>query len=613
MKDIFKYGSFTANEIKPSGWLKRQLEIQAEGLSGNLDKMWPDVRDSAWIGGDREGWERVPYWLDGFIPLAYLLDDEELKARAQKYIDSIIAGQKADGWICPCGDDDRAKYDMWAHLLICKVLVVYYECSGDERVEEVVYKAMRSLKTHLESHELFEWGKYRWFEGIIAILWIYQRRQESWLDELVVLLGKQGRSYKELFADWKDQIPKREWTFHTHVVNLAMALKSEALFSCVTGDDPGEFAEKMYSQLMEHHGMAIGHFTGDECLAGTDAIQGTELCGVVEAMYSHELLARITGDTVWMDRAELLAYNGLPATTSADMWTHQYDQMTNQIACAKLNKPSVFGTNGISSNRFGLEPNYGCCTANFNQGWPKFALNTFVKADDGVISMALAPSVLTAEIGDVEVKIALATDYPFGETLNYTVECAKETEFSLGIRIPAFAKKAFVDGIPAESGKIFTLKRVWSGKTAVTVTFEFETKLNARPKELFALQRGPLFYSVPIAERREMEEYISEGVERKFPYCDYNIYPASEWQYAFAGEEFTVEKGEISDMPFDENKPPITVEAELAVINWGLLEGQDYVCAVTPADTTPISFKKVRLQPYGCTNLRMTELPKVKK
>ena len=77
---------FTARELKPEGWLRRQLEVQAAGLSGNLDKVWPDVRDSAWIGGDREGWERVPYWLDGVVPLAYLLEDEDLIARAKKYI-----------------------------------------------------------------------------------------------------------------------------------------------------------------------------------------------------------------------------------------------------------------------------------------------------------------------------------------------------------------------------------------------------------------------------------------------------------------------------------------------------------------------------------------------
>jgi len=74
---------YTSRELKPRGWIRRQLEIQAEGLSGHLDQIWPDVRDSAWIGGPCEGWERVPYWLDGFIPLAYLLEDEDKIARAK--------------------------------------------------------------------------------------------------------------------------------------------------------------------------------------------------------------------------------------------------------------------------------------------------------------------------------------------------------------------------------------------------------------------------------------------------------------------------------------------------------------------------------------------------
>ncbi|MBQ9794828.1 MAG: hypothetical protein IJW34_07790, partial [Clostridia bacterium] len=84
-----KWNFFTSKELKPAGWMKRQLEIQAEGLCGNLDKVWRDVRDSAWIGGNADGWERVPYWLDGFIPMAYLLENEDMIARAKKYMDAI--------------------------------------------------------------------------------------------------------------------------------------------------------------------------------------------------------------------------------------------------------------------------------------------------------------------------------------------------------------------------------------------------------------------------------------------------------------------------------------------------------------------------------------------
>ena len=73
-----RYRLFSPSELRPSGWLRKQLRIQADGLSGNLDRFWPSVKDSAWIGGTDDGWERVPYWLDGFIPLAYLLDDKDL-------------------------------------------------------------------------------------------------------------------------------------------------------------------------------------------------------------------------------------------------------------------------------------------------------------------------------------------------------------------------------------------------------------------------------------------------------------------------------------------------------------------------------------------------------
>ena len=160
-----KWNFYTTNEIKPQGWLKRQLQIQAEGLSGNLDKIWKDVRDSAWIGGTCEGWERVPYWLDGFIPLSYLLDDKDMIARGRKYIDAILAQQKADGWICPCNDTERATYDTWAVLLISKVLVVYYQCSGDERIPKVLYNVLKNYYTLLSSGKikLFQWGEFRWF------------------------------------------------------------------------------------------------------------------------------------------------------------------------------------------------------------------------------------------------------------------------------------------------------------------------------------------------------------------------------------------------------------------------------------------------------------------
>ncbi|MBS6474654.1 MAG: hypothetical protein KH354_01510 [Clostridiales bacterium] len=127
--------------------------------------------------------------------------------------------------------------------------------------------------------------------------------------------------------------------------------------------------------LYEYNGMPAGTFTGDECLSGLGPIQGTELCSVTELMYSYELLYTHTRDRKWVERLETVAFNALSATISDDMWTHQYDQLSNQIACQKFEGKPIFRTNNGESHLFGLEPSYGCCTAKFNQGWPKFALS----------------------------------------------------------------------------------------------------------------------------------------------------------------------------------------------------------------------------------------------
>lgn len=194
----------------PEGWLYKQLLIQAKGLNGNLDKVWPDIRDSKWIGGSAEGWERVPYWLDGFIPLAWLLRDEDMQKRARTYIDAILERQEEDGWICPCGRQERHGYDVWAVFLICKVLTVYGDCSGDKRVEPAIEKALRNLNRHIETDTLFNWGMCRWYECLIPIYWLYERKPKDWLLQLAAKLQAEGLSYKKLFENWQFTEPVKQ-------------------------------------------------------------------------------------------------------------------------------------------------------------------------------------------------------------------------------------------------------------------------------------------------------------------------------------------------------------------------------------------------------------------
>ncbi|MBQ4151393.1 MAG: glycoside hydrolase family 127 protein [Clostridia bacterium] len=605
------YNFFKPTEVKPLGWLKKQLEIQSTGLGGNLDKVWPDVRDSAWVGGDREGWERVPYWLDGFIPMAYLLDDKDAIARVQKYINSILDRQQPDGWICPCTEEERAKYDTWVVFLIGKVLAQYCEFTDDKRAEDALYKAMKCMYDLLKAEKikLFNWGKYRFYECMIPLQYLYDKNSEEWIIDFANILCEQGEDYDKFKETWKR--PLFKWTLYTHIVNLCMRFKEWAVVGKMLGKNYSDEAEKFWQFLEKYNGTAVATFTGDECLAGRNNNQGTELCSVVELMYSCEILYALTGDSVWADRLEKMAFNALPATISDDMWTHQYVQMVNQIACTKFPGKSIFKTNNSEAHLFGLEPHFGCCTANHVQGWPKLVTSVFLKVEDGIRVMSMLPAKLSTTYNCVPVKVEVETDYPFRLSGKYKVSAQNRVKFALYIRVPGWAKSVTVNGKAYKGGEI-VIDKVWEGNETVEVVYTDTPHFVKRPLKLNTVEYGPLVFSLPIETEYKMNEYVRKDVERKFPYCDYELIGKSEWRYGFANDSLTVCEEKGSDIPFASDAPRITIKANLARVNWDYADGYMNVSAAAPRSRIAVSNDEVKtLIPYGCAKLRMTEMPMV--
>lgn len=599
------YTFYKTGNIKPAGWLRRQLEIQAEGLTSRLAEFWPDIKDSAWIGGTADGWERVPYWLDGLIPLAWLLDDQKLQELATRYIDGILAAQEEDGWICPC--EDRGRYDVWAYLLILKVLAVYHRATGDQRIEEAVRRALKCLDWHVDGHTLFGWAQTRWYEGLVAIFWLYERTGEEWLLQLATKLRGSGFDWKEFFkTGWPyEKVDcKTHWGQFNHVVNNAMMLKGNVLYSRITGKPcDRNFGEIAFQALMEHHGMATGVFSGDECLDGNSPFQGTELCAVAELMYSFEQIFAVTGESVWGDRLEATAFNAFPATFTPDMNGHQYDQQVNQPFC-RVNPQPNFGTNGPEANLFGVEPNYGCCTANMHQGWPKFAASLFMQADDGVTVFAYAPATLKTEIKGVPVEIVMDTAYPFRDSIRFTVKAARPVDFTLRLRVPGWCQ-APAFGMPGQNENgFFVIAHTFQEETAFTAVFPMEARLVDRPRNTKVLSRGPLVYALDIKERMVKQEKENEPWWME----NYELYNESEWKYAFSIPDVSAlrfTEQEIGEYPFSSAGAAISVQVPCRPVDWA-------VSGLVPADLpgAPIGEAvELRFIPYGCTLLRMTEMP----
>lgn len=90
-------------------------------------------------------------------------------------------------------------------------------------------------------------------------------------------------------------------------------------------------------------------------------------------------------------------------------------------------------------------------------------------------------------------------------------------------------------------------------------------------------------------------EYVRDGVERRFPYCDYEMFPDSEWNYGFYSEAFEVMFEPVTDTPFSVENPPIRIKAKMVPVPW---EEKGGICAIFPTKRKALSeAKDVLLHP----------------
>ena len=619
--------------LVPEGWLERQLTTQAAGLSGNLDLLWPDVASSQWFGGGAEAWERAPYWLDGAIPLAFLLPDSPFRARVRARVEFVLEHQHEDGWLGPydmvayAGAAANPMYDIWAQFLALKALVQYHDATGDERAVTAVERNLGCIAKRIDRQPLHSWGQFRWFEALIALQWLYERSGEKWLLELAETLAGQGFDYSGFLERWPFAEPptKGRWTFASHVVNNAMAVKAHGLYWRHTARARDRaFAYDMIERLERCHGMVTGMFSGDECLAGRSPTRGTELCAVLEYQYSLEVLVGLFGDPAFADRLERVAYNAMPATFSPDMWSHQYDQQVNQIECS-VREGRSWGTNGPASNIFGLEPGYGCCTANLSQGWPKLAAHLWMRVPDtgsgpeGLAAVVWAPCRLETSIGGAALSVRTETEYPFRDSIRVLVNAEKPVRFPLLLRIPAWAEGAEVrvgasrEPVVARAGAFCRVEREWRGGTELSLRLPMRPRLRAGFRGAVAVERGPLVYSLRIGE--QWKRIDADAAHRELPHGDWEIYPTTSWNYALDVSPETVEadtsfeERPVGELPFSPDGAPVLARVRgRRVPGWGAVNGSAADVPEGPVASTEAA-ETLTLIPYGCTNLRMTEMP----
>ena len=361
--------------------------------------------------------------------------------------------------------------------------------------------------------------------------------------------------------------------------------------------------------------------SAQECLAGLNPSRGTELCTVVEAMFSYTTIFSIIGDPVFADKAEQIALNALPASLTPDMWAHQYLQQSNEINAVHQESP-WWNTDGGDSNLYGLEPNYGCCTANFPQGWPKYVtaswMLTQTDATTGVLAAFLGPSELRVTLedpthGNNSVHIQQVTDYPLKADADVQFLIRASHPFPLSIRIPGWAKGAtLVDAsgkaTNVTAGTVHVYQYTASDTATITLRLPYPFRTARRYNNAISVYYGPLLLALDFGfNTTVLKRYAYDSVDLQY-------LPIDKWNFALLIDEanpagsFNVSTAAVPAMPWDPLHPSITATAYAREIDWPMKHD-----SADEPPVSPVSSKNplvpVSLIPYGATLLRIAEIP----
>ena len=628
-----RFTGLPVGSVTPHGWLKEMLRRQREGLTGHLGEIsaWLQKEDNAWLSKDgkgKYGWEEVPYWLRGYIDLAYIFDDPKMIAEVKVWVEGVLAGQRPDGDFGPDQRLDDGTRDYWGNMVMLYCLQSYYEKTQDARVLELMAKYFKH-QLSLPDDKLLTgyWQKMRGGDNIYSVQWLYNRTGDPALLPLVEKLHR-------CTANWrmKDDLPN--W----HNVNIAESFREPAHYFLQTGQASDlQFAYANFREIRKRFGQVPGGmFGGDEnCRVGyTDPRQGTETCGFVEQMFSDELLLHITGDPFWADHCEEVAFNMYPAAVMPDFKSLRYLTAPNMVVSdSKNHAPGIDNTGPfLMMNPFSSR----CCQHNHSFGWPYFNKNLWLATpDNGVCAAMYSASEVRAKVGDgTLVQFTEETQYPFEDTIRFKFSAAKAVTFPLYLRIPAWcqAPQVSINGketkVNASSGKFVRIEREWKNGDTVTLRLPVQVSVQkwSGNHDSVSVSYGPLTYSLKIGERYDRHDSTKTAIgdsswqkgadPSKWP--AYEIHPTTPWNYGLLLDEqhpeqsFTVKQGywPASDFPFTTDAAPITITAKAKRIpEWTL--DRHGLCAVL--QDSPVrsdeAVETVTLVPMGAARLRISAFP----
>lgn len=663
------YKEIGLNNVRASGWIKKYLQTQLKGLTGDIDevalpfsgKFWENVLirpedlpadaflggiialDDAWVPFEQNG-----YWIDGLIRAGILIDDKEAINKARTKIDPVINNPDNDGYLGPRMLKDKIT---WAHSIYFRALTALYDATGDDQI-------LNALKNHYlraPLKDVFEKQKnsarilyVRNIADIEVALWLFDKTNDA---RFLTMAEESYEIFNKIFVDDTGVGPDQEMKDLTikgmlgnrkvqrnHGVTYCEICKLPAILYAYTGKEEYKKAainafEKLYRDQM----IIDGVNSSTEYLNGnSDSYAMHETCDISDLTWALGYLYMITGDAKYGDRIENAIFNAGLGSVDDEFKGEQYFSCPNQVICDDTSNHAYF-YRGEDWMSYAPKNFLACCAGNVHRFMPNFvARSWFINQEKKEVYAALyAPSTASIKFGDEIIKVKEETEYPFNNTVKFTFE--GNAEFALSLRIPSWAtsSKVTLNGEEIKAKRVnnkYLIERKFNSGDVVIISFEDKIELMENARGV-SVKKGVLLYALPVDEKVEINGLRTLN-NPKYPH--YSIYPNSKWNYALKLNDLNLKSitsesdfepwkngcsGKVIELnaySFDKWKIVNSKKGKKRLNPRGKVVDIGHECKFTSKVPAKVRMEDlgdkqvIRLVPYGTTRLRIAIFPFVK-
>ncbi|MHC0442884.1 beta-L-arabinofuranosidase domain-containing protein [Flavobacterium sp. 3-210] len=484
-KKIEKYHALPFGSVKPSGWIKAQMQKDVNGFVGNLDQLVPDLINDPIYGtgrlqkhskakelgnlkeGDAEGSEQYMWWnsetqsnwWDSYIRNVILLNDKEGIEKVKKHVYSILATQDHDGYLGIYDPELRYKFnsengELWSKTTLYRGLLAYYEYSMDEKVWNALIKAVDNVMQNypinasspFSSGEKFNGGVSHGLTFTDVLDKMYQISGDKKYVEYALFLYQ---DFSKTYQSEKDaqlaNILNPNYKLQSHGVHTFEHLRPLIVAAYAATNSELQNALAIYIQRLKNATTITGGPIGDEWIAGRTADPthaGYEYCSIHELMDSYTLLLQKAGQTKTADEIETIFYNAAQGSRDPNHSCIAYLKTDNSYEMLGTKNGEIEPDR--KQTRYKYSPAHQdvavCCNPNAGRITPYFLEKSWMKeGNNTLVAAILSPNVVETTIDNNAVRIEEITEYPFKNKFIFKIYNPKNSNFKLKIRKPNWA------------------------------------------------------------------------------------------------------------------------------------------------------------------------------